>query len=261
MGYNPNPNDWYCMVAVEVKAAAGPTQVNGTGSATLGAIAATGAGQVTVLGAGTAPLDTFSASGAGVATVLGAGTAPLGAIVGLGGTFSVFGTGAATFALNATGAGIVTVLGGGTAPLGSINASGLGSGLITFQGTGLATFSLNANGNGIVEVSGTGQAALGGLVAQLDQILLFSPTQRRQVTMMAGSLRYSYMVSFTVWKDRNGVWQAQEVPPNDELIHAQRLLALSGRPQIVDDATANELRAASVGTVEAIARVNASQWI
>jgi hypothetical protein len=263
VGYDPTLHDWWGMVAVNVQASSGGTTVNGTGSADLGAISASGTGVAIVLGAGTAPLDTFSASGTGVAVVLGAGTAPLGALVATGGTFTIFGSGSAGLGgINASGAGTVIVPGSGTAPLGSISASGAGSGVPTVAGSGTASLgALGASGLGVVTVLGGGTAALGTINALLDQILLFSPTQRRQVTMMEGSLRYSYMVSFTTWKDQAGVWHSAETPPHDALLAASHRLSISGRPQIVDDQTANELRAAGVGTVEAIARVNASQWI
>jgi len=260
--YNPTAHDWWGLVAVDVKqVSGGPTQVNGTGAATLGAIAASGTGQVTVLGSGTAPLDVFAASGTGVAVVLGAGTAPLGAITGLGGTFSVFGSGSATFSLNASGTGKVTSFGTGTAPLGTANASGVGSGATVVGGTGLASFDLNASGLGVATVLGSGSAQLGSMGNSLIQVLVFFPLFRKQTTMLAGSLRYSYPVSFTVWKDENGVWRAQETPAPTALAAATRLLAVSGRPQIVDDQTANELLAAGVGTIVPTSFPAAQQWI
>jgi hypothetical protein len=261
-GYTPTASDWWGLVAVDVKqVSGGPTQVNGTGAATLGAIAASGTGQVTVNGTGTAPLDVFSASGTGVAVVLGAGTAPLGQLNAIGGTFSVNGSGSAALgSINATGAGKATSFGTGAATF-ALNATGAGSGATQILGTGLASFDLIAAGQGQVTVMGTGQAQLGGMSNALDQVLVFSPRQRKQVSMITGSLRFSYMVSFTVWKDQAGVWHAQEVPQNDALLAASRLLAVSGRPQIVDDQTANELIAAAVGTVVPVARVNASQWM
>jgi hypothetical protein len=260
-GYTPTASDWWGLVAVDVKqVSGGPTQVNGTGAATLGAIAASGTGQVTVLGSGTAPLDVFAASGTGVAVVLGAGTAPLGQLNAIGGTFSVQGAGSATFNLNATGTGVVTVLGGGTAPLGTANAQGTGSGATQVVGTGLTNFDLAATGQGVATVFGTGNAPLGGMTNALVQVLVFFPLFRKQVTMLAGSLRYSYPVSFTVWKDATG-WHAQETPAPTALAAATRLLAVSGRPQIGDDQTANELLAAAVGTIVPTSFPAARQWI
>lgn len=80
----------------------------------------------------------------------------------------------------------------------------------------------------------------------------FTPPQRQQVVLMEGALRYSFPVSETVWKDASGVWQHRETPTMDDLASAQKLLAVSGRPQQVDDATAAELQAAGIGTVTVI---------
>lgn len=82
---------------------------------------------------------------------------------------------------------------------------------------------------------------------------MFTPPQRTQVVVLRGSLRYSYPVSETVWKDAGGVWRHQETPGPDLLAAATRLLSVSGRPEIVDDATAAELTAAGIGTVALIA--------
>lgn len=76
----------------------------------------------------------------------------------------------------------------------------------------------------------------------------FVPPQRTAVNVLRGSLRVSYPVSQTVWKDANGVWQAQECPSDDLLAVAQQLLAVSGRPSIVSNATAAQLIAAGIGT-------------
>lgn len=83
-----------------------------------------------------------------------------------------------------------------------------------------------------------------------DGTILFTPPQRHMVTMIEGALRYSYQVSQTVWKDADGVWHSEETPAGDLLLTAQRILAYGGRPQLVDQETADELTAAGIGTVE-----------
>lgn len=77
---------------------------------------------------------------------------------------------------------------------------------------------------------------------------LFTPPMRKQVVLLEGSLRYSYQVSSTVWKDANGVWHSQEVPYDGDLVAAQRVLTRSG-PVQVDAPTAAELTAAGIGTI------------
>ena len=99
-------------------------------------------------------------------------------------------------------------------------------------------------------VFGTGFAALGGLDGILSQATyLFTPPQRTMTVSLRGSLRYSYPVSETVWKDSDGVWQHAETPAGDLLLSARRLMAYGGRPEIVDAATALELTLAGVGTI------------
>lgn len=77
----------------------------------------------------------------------------------------------------------------------------------------------------------------------------FTPPQRQEVNVIEGSLRVSYPVSFTVWKDASGTWVTKETPSTDELATAVEVLAVSGRPQYVDAATAAELISAGIGTV------------
>lgn len=77
---------------------------------------------------------------------------------------------------------------------------------------------------------------------------LFTPPERQQIVPVEGSLRYSYPVSSTVWKDANGVWHAQEVPNAADLIAAQVVITATG-PVTVDSATAAELTAAGIGTI------------
>lgn len=82
---------------------------------------------------------------------------------------------------------------------------------------------------------------------------LFEPPTVHIKTVIHGrSLMYGYDVSETVWKDANGVWQSQLTPATETLNAASRLLAVSGRPQIIDDATAAELIAAGIGTCSSI---------
>lgn len=78
---------------------------------------------------------------------------------------------------------------------------------------------------------------------------LFTPDMRRQIVTLAGrGLRYSYLVSPTVWKDAGGVWRQQENPYDGDLATAQRVLTQSG-PVVVDSATAAELAVAGFGTI------------
>ena len=77
---------------------------------------------------------------------------------------------------------------------------------------------------------------------------LFEPPSYNAVNMLEGSLRVTYPVSETVWKDSNGVWRHAQTPSDDTLAAATHLLAVSGRPQIIDDSTAAELIAAGIGT-------------
>jgi hypothetical protein len=79
---------------------------------------------------------------------------------------------------------------------------------------------------------------------------LFTPPQRKNVVQMERSLRYSFQVSQTVWKDASGVWRSQETPADDDLAAAQVVLGVTGRPSIVDDVTAAELTAAGIGTLD-----------
>lgn len=77
---------------------------------------------------------------------------------------------------------------------------------------------------------------------------LFTPPTRNQVILLERSLRCTYPVASTVWKDANGVWHAQEVPYAGDLATAQRVLTATG-PVQVDAATAAELIAAGIGTI------------
>lgn len=77
---------------------------------------------------------------------------------------------------------------------------------------------------------------------------LFTPDMRKQVVVLDGALRYSYLVSPTVWKDANGEWHSQEFPYDGDLEDAQLVVTRMG-PVEVDDATAAELTAAGIGTI------------
>lgn len=77
---------------------------------------------------------------------------------------------------------------------------------------------------------------------------LFTPPQRIQTVILAGrSLRYNFPVSLTVFKV-GGAWVAVETPSQDQLNAATKVLAVSGRPSLIDDATAAELITAGIGT-------------
>lgn len=76
---------------------------------------------------------------------------------------------------------------------------------------------------------------------------LFEPTRWTNTVVLAGkSLRYSYPVSSTVWKDANGVWREQQTPSYEDMLSAQ--VWMQGTPQIISDVLAAELIAAGVGT-------------
>lgn len=78
---------------------------------------------------------------------------------------------------------------------------------------------------------------------------LFSPPQRKQIVILAGrSLRYSYPVSSTVYK-KAGVWVAVETPSTDDLNAADQVLAVTGRPQILDDVTGAAILAQGLSTL------------
>jgi hypothetical protein len=70
---------------------------------------------------------------------------------------------------------------------------------------------------------------------------------RREFHRLAGSLRYSFYVSPTVWRDSGGAWHVQETPYDGDLV-GSFVLTESG-PVFVDDATAAELTAAGIGTI------------
>jgi hypothetical protein len=74
----------------------------------------------------------------------------------------------------------------------------------------------------------------------------FTPPSRREVQILEGSLRVGWPVPEVVWKDASGTWQHREVPSEDELIGAQKLLR---GEQNVDAGTATELQAAGIGTI------------
>lgn len=77
---------------------------------------------------------------------------------------------------------------------------------------------------------------------------LFAPPTRKETVVLAGrALVYSYQVSLTVYKT-GGQWVAEETPPDEVLVAADRFLAVSGREQVIDDETAAELIAAGIGT-------------
>lgn len=70
---------------------------------------------------------------------------------------------------------------------------------------------------------------------------LFTPPQRTNIVMMEGSLRCSFPVSWTAYKQA-GVWTAVECPSEDVLVAADNYLP--GTPSVVDDTLGAELVAA-----------------
>lgn len=150
--------------------------------------------------------------------------------------------------------GPTVVNGTGAAALGGLTGSM--TGVSTTFGTGAASLGeltgTMAGTAGTGTVSGTGHASLGRLDGEMagHQIrYLFTPPQRKQVVQMVGALRYSFQVSETVWKDGSGVWQHQQTPSSEALLAASQLLAVGGRPQLVDKVTAIELTDAGIGTI------------
>lgn len=124
-------------------------------------------------------------------------------------------------------------------------------------GAGAALFGVLV-GQGPVSVAGSRAAGAGaaifGAVSTLtpEVVYLFTPPQRVQTNLLHGkSLVYKTYISLTVYKI-NGVWVAEETPADDTLQLADQLLAVSGRPQIVDADLANELIAAGIGTIEVV---------
>jgi hypothetical protein len=77
----------------------------------------------------------------------------------------------------------------------------------------------------------------------------FTPPLRREIVVLKGSLRYSYNVSSTVWRDANGVWRSQETPNEADLEAAQILLTRNGGPVVVSQAIADALTVAGIGTI------------
>jgi hypothetical protein len=73
---------------------------------------------------------------------------------------------------------------------------------------------------------------------------LFTPPQRTETVLMAGSLSYSYSISETVWKDGDGVWHHLETPTT-EVLDAAALHYST--PAIVPNDVAAELITAGIG--------------
>jgi hypothetical protein len=211
----------------------GSGEVDGSGSVTLASPSGTGAGKVYVTGFGSVTLASPSGTGAGETFQMGSGSLALPALVG-------------------TGAGQAIVLGAGSVTLDSPSGTGDGSGTVTVFATGSVALSrLIGSGSARVIVLGAGSVILVSPVgAQAETVYVFTPPFRTMTVMMGSVLRYSYPVSETVWRDENGVWQHMETPSNDFLLAASKLLAVTGRPQIVDEATAAELVTAGIGTIE-----------
>lgn len=232
-------------------------RVTGTGSVALSGTssaqaATTSTNGFALTGSTTARADT-TAAGAVVLTGTATGIPNNGAIGGF--TF----TGAAVASARTSGSGSFALTGSATSLLGdsaagSFSFSGAAtatvfasaSDAIGFTGSALGhgPASAAATATGTFTVTGIGHAA--GPITSTTY--LFTPPQRSQRVVMHGrGLTYSYPVSSTVWKDADGVWHAQETPPNEVLEAASVLLAVSGRPQIVPAAIALELIAAGIG--------------
>lgn len=159
-------------------------------------------------------------------------------------------------ALSGSAAGIVgqTILGVGAGAFGALAGTGAGSiGSSTVLGAGSGAFGpLAGTAAGKSPVFGFGVGSFGALTGNAQvamPVWTYTPPQRRNVVALEGSLRYSFQVSETVWKDANGVWQHQETPSNETLAAASVLLAVSGRPIVVSAALAAELALTGIGSV------------
>jgi len=234
----------------------GAPLVSATVAAPLGALSDTDTGKIIVKGTDASPLGVVTASFGGKTSLFrGTLAAPLGGLTMVAkptrqGTLAAP-LGGLTGVFHGT-AGTTPVQGLLSAPLGGLTATFHGSATIGTLHPTLGALGVTLAGTYVVR--GTMSAPLGGLSlhsfgGQSEHGFFFTPPQRIQVTMMRGSLRYSYPVSETVWKDANGVWQHQETPPGEVLDAASVLLAVSGRPQVVSAAIAAELQAAGIGTI------------
>lgn len=207
-------------------------------------------------------LDDINVNDAGIPTgpqISGTAAATFGALSGTAAGFTtVEATAAGSFgSLAAAATGIVAVLVSGTAvgAFGALAATGAGTiGASAVMGVAVASFGgMTDSAAGTIPSVAVAAAQFGGLNATAFiplPVYTFSPLQRKQTVMLQGSLRVSFPVSMTVWKDSSGVWHCQETPSNEVLNAASVLLAVSGRPQVVTAALAAELVAAGVGTVK-----------
>lgn len=122
----------------------------------------------------------------------------------------------------------------------------------TYVGSGSIAAAAGLTASGRMSASGTAATNVSvAMVAagSVDQhFVLFTPPERTQYVLMQGSLRYSYPVSSTVWRDADGVWHAQEVPYDGDLAAADLILTSSG-PVLVSEDIAAELTAAGIGTI------------
>lgn len=137
-------------------------------------------------------------------------------------------------------------------PVVSFTTTVTGTASFTFGSLGLsATGTVTA---GSTTITGTASFQFGGLlITAAGQVAgtekYFTPPLRTETVTIAGSLKYSFPVCSTVWKDEFGVWQHQESPSQDVLDRASLLLEVSGRPQVVSAGIAAELIAAGIGTI------------
>lgn len=213
-------------------------RISGTLSAPLGGLSASLAGSIVINGSLSTSLGGLDAALTGRAIVLGTLSGPLGGLDGL-------------LVGQAISGGVVNgVL---TATLGGLDGQLVGSIVGLVNGVLSADLGgLNASLVGVVTKKGILSAALGSLAATMlipSSTFFFTPPQRTDVIVMEGSLRVTFPVSSTVWKDQNGVWQYEWTPSAEKLAVAQQLLSVGGRPQFVSEEIAEELAAAGIGTI------------
>lgn len=183
----------------------------------------------------------------GASTTTATGTASAAGVAGLGAGASATVTASATAAgaINTSSGASVAAVASATAAasVGKLRGAGFTA---TATATAAGVVSINVYTGG-ASSSVTAIISAAGSVAGIN-LYLFTPPQRTETVVLAGrALRYSYQVSLTVYKT-GGHWVAEETPASETLLAAERILAVSGRPQTIDSATALELIADGVGT-------------
>lgn len=164
---------------------------------------------------------------------------------------TVFATATAALTITATGTARGVASATGTAAL-SLTAQAAGGTVAAMptSGSAVLTFTASATAGDIAVATGTASLTLVASAFSNLTTWLFTPPQRRQTVIVYGrSLRYSYPVSQTVWRDSNGKWHSQETVSQDVLSAASWSFT---SPTQVPEQIAQELIAAGVGTVTTV---------